>query len=101
MTEITPMTNTVVKNLPLWNVILLNTDHHTFEFVIKLIVEVFEVNLSDAYDLTKKIHEEGQCIVMVTHKERAELFQEKVKAFGCDENSKGPKEPLPCVIEPQ
>lgn len=83
-----------------WHVILLNTDDHTFEFVVALIMTVFSKNYDEAFALTMKIHKEGQCIATTTHKERAELYKETVEAFGADELMKKNPRPLPCVIEP-
>jgi ATP-dependent Clp protease adaptor protein ClpS len=93
-------TSTVVKHMPLWHVILLNTDHHTVEWVITLIMTIFNKNYDEAYALTLQIHEKGQCIAATTHKEKAEMYQELVHGHGADPNSNGPQEPLPCVIEP-
>ena len=99
-TQIIEQTSTTVKHLPLWNVILLNTDHHTFEWVVTLIMTIFNKNFDEAYAMTIQIHKEGQSIAATTHKEKAEMYVELVKGFGLDPNSKGPHEPLPCVMEP-
>jgi ATP-dependent Clp protease adaptor protein ClpS len=90
-----------VQHMPQWHVLLHNTDFHTVEWVVKLIMVVFNKNFDEAFELTKKIHFEGQCIVVTTHKERAEMLKDLVKGYGCDPDAtKGPKVPLPCSIEP-
>jgi ATP-dependent Clp protease adaptor protein ClpS len=93
-------TSTAVKNMPRWNVVLLNTQHHTFEWVVVLIMNVFDKNQDEAYAMTMQIHKQGRCIALTTHKERAELYKQKVHDFGADPGAKGPVEPLPCDIEP-
>lgn len=100
-TENESATSTIDKTkfMPRWHVILHNTDTHTIEFVVQLIMVVFKKNIDDAFDLTMKIHKEGLCIAETTHKERAELLRELVEGYGVDPNMKGAKVTLPCTIE--
>lgn len=90
-----------VQHLPRWHVIILNDEEHSFEYVIDLLVRVFNHEMERAIELTLQIHNEGQAIVDTTSKERAQLKQEQVHAFGRDarmgDRSTGP---LRCVIEP-
>lgn len=99
-TELQEKTDQKVKFMPRWNVILLNTDVHTFEFVIGLIMEVFKKDFDEAVVFTVKIHKEGRCIVETTHKEKAEFLKEQVDCYGADPNMKGDAHSLPCEIEP-
>jgi|TARA_B100000073_G_C23620479_1_gene528277 ATP-dependent Clp protease adaptor protein ClpS len=46
-----------------FNVIILNDDFTPMDFVIKLIIEVFNKNIEQAKDLTVQIHEKGKAIV--------------------------------------
>jgi ATP-dependent Clp protease adapter protein ClpS len=80
--------------------VLLNTDYHTVEWVVMLIMTVFSKDFDASYALTMQIHKEGRCIATTTHREKAEMYLELVKGFGCDPNSNGPEVPLPCELEP-
>jgi ATP-dependent Clp protease adaptor protein ClpS len=93
-------TDTTVTHMPRWNVILLNTDHHTFEWVVMLIMNVFNKDFDEAFNLTMSIHKEGLCIAATCHKEKAEMYYDLVHGYGADPDSKGPVESLPCRIEP-
>jgi ATP-dependent Clp protease adaptor protein ClpS len=99
-TKLDEQTDQKVKFMPRWHVILLNTDVHTFEYVITLIMDIFKKDADEAVNCTLKIHKEGQCIVETTHKERAEMLKEQVETYGADPNMKGEPHTLPCVIEP-
>jgi ATP-dependent Clp protease adaptor protein ClpS len=79
------------KLFPMYNVILLNDDYHTFEFVIYVICTVFKKELPEAFKITKSVHETGQGIVTTCTKERAELYLEQVE---------GPKGSIGCIMEP-
>lgn len=92
-------TKNTVKHLPRWIVVLHNTDHHTFNFVIALIMTVFNKDMDEAHKLTMEIHEKGRCIATTTHKEKAEMYVELVKGYGADPDSRGPQVPLPCTME--
>lgn len=92
-------TDQKTAHLPRWHVILLNTDDHTVEFVVSLIMTIFNKNFDEAFALTMEIHEKDSCIATTTHKERAELYKEQVHAYGADPNMKQNHRPLPCVIE--
>lgn len=55
-------TATKIKEPKLWNVILHNDDVTTMEFVMQVLIEVFDYNEADAMLLMLKIHEEGSGI---------------------------------------
>ena len=88
------------KRLPPYNVIILNDEEHTFEYVIELLVKVFAHSVDTAKELTWKIHSSGRAIVYTTHKELAELKREQVVSQGRDPRMSISKGPLGGYIEP-
>lgn len=56
-------TRTEIKYPDRFNVIINNDDFTPIEFVIRLLVEVFNRNIEDAKKLTILVHEEGKAIV--------------------------------------
>lgn len=63
--------------LPPWKVLLHNDDKNTVDHVISSIVELTPLNEQDALDRTKEAHETGVSLLLVTHRERAELYLEQ------------------------
>ena len=61
---------------PPYNVIILNDEEHTFDYVIELLCKLFRHPLATAQELTWKIHTTGRAVVFTTHKELAELKRE-------------------------
>ena len=55
-------TNVALKYPPRYDVIIFNDDFTPVEFVIKLLVEIFNKNLKSAKDLTLEIHESGSAV---------------------------------------
>ena len=68
--------------LPPWKVLLHNDDKNSFDFVILTIVGLTPLNAQDATLRTLEAHETGVALLLVTHKERAELYQDQFKSKG-------------------
>jgi ATP-dependent Clp protease adaptor protein ClpS len=88
------------KKLPPYNVIILNDEEHTFDYVIELLAKLFGHPLATAVDLTWRIHLTGRAVVYTTHKEKAELKRDQVLAYGPDPRMSISKSSLGCYIEP-
>ncbi len=88
------------KYLPPYNVVILNDEEHTFDYVIELLTKLFRHPLAVAKDLTWAIHNKGLAVVYTTHKEKAELKCEQVLSYGPDPRMEISKGPLRCYIEP-
>jgi len=92
--------DTQTRRQPPYNVVILNDEEHTFEYVIELLAKLFAHPLSTAKELTWRIHTTGRAIVYTTHKEKAELKRDQVLAYGPDPRMSISKGPLGCYIEP-
>lgn len=66
--------------LPPWKVLLHNDDVNAIDHVILSIVELTPLNEQSALLRTKEAHDTGVSLLLVTHKERAELYQEQFQA---------------------
>jgi ATP-dependent Clp protease adaptor protein ClpS len=88
------------KKLPPYNVILLDDDHHTYEYVIEMLGKVFAYAQQQAYELAKTVDTSGRVIVMTTHKELAELKRDQITSFGADWRLEKSAGPMSAVIEP-
>jgi ATP-dependent Clp protease adaptor protein ClpS len=63
--------------LPPYRVILHNDDVNTFEHVIRAILKLTPLKEPEAVKCTIEAHETGCSLLLVTHKERAELYVEQ------------------------
>lgn len=91
---------TRTKKLPPYNVIILNDEEHTFDYVIELLGKLFAHPLQTSIELTWRIHLTGRAVVYTTHKEKAELKRDQVLSYGADPRMSISKGPLGCYIEP-
>lgn len=69
------------KQLPPFKVLLHNDDVNTFEHVIESIVKVTTLSPREAILRTLEAHESGVALLIVTHRERAELYVEQFLTF--------------------
>ena len=92
--------STETRRQPPYNVIILNDEEHTFDYVIELLTKLFAHPKKDAVALTWKIHLSGRAVVYTTHKEKAELKRDQVLAYGPDPRMSISRGPLRCYIEP-
>ena len=63
--------------LPPYRVLLHNDDVNTFEHVIRTILQLTPLKEPEAVARTIEAHETGSSLLLVTHRERAELYVEQ------------------------
>lgn len=70
------------KPMPGWAVLLHNDDVNEFVFVARSVVEFARLSVQDAMERTIEAHDSGVALLLVTHRERAELIQEQFQTRG-------------------
>lgn len=68
--------------LPPWKVLLHNDDKNSMPYVISSIVELTPLNEQDAEQRMIEAHKTGVALLLVTHKERAELYKDQFESKG-------------------
>jgi ATP-dependent Clp protease adaptor protein ClpS len=89
------------KRQPPYNVVLLDDDYHTFEYVIAMLQQLFGYPREKGLQMALEVHTTGRVIVLTTSKEHAELKRDQIHAFGPDPlSSKECVGSMSAVIEP-
>jgi ATP-dependent Clp protease adaptor protein ClpS len=88
------------KQLPPWNVILLDDDDHSYDYVIEMLGKVCYHPVEKAMQMAKEVDGTGRVIVLTTHKEHAELKRDQIVAYGPDQAIASSKHGMRAVIEP-
>jgi ATP-dependent Clp protease adaptor protein ClpS len=92
---------TRTRRIPPFNVILLNDDHHSMEFVVDVLRKVLGCTIERAFQLMLEAHQTGRAIIWTGPREGAELKVEQVRTFHETRALDGAKlGPLGCLIEP-
>jgi len=71
-------------HIPLYHVVLLDDDDHTYEYVIEMLTKLFGHSRAKAFRMAVKVDMSGRVIVDTTTKERAELKRDQIHAYGPD-----------------
>jgi ATP-dependent Clp protease adaptor protein ClpS len=84
---------------PRYNVVLWDSDGHTFEYVEKMLRELFGHEKEQCREIANTVDAEGKAIVLTTTREHAELKRDQIHAYGKD-NLEGSKGSMWSTIEP-
>lgn len=95
-----PKNQPEVKQPRLWNVVLLDDEEHSYEYVIEMAQSLFGHPKERAYQVAKTVDAEGRAILMTTHRELGELKVEQVHSFGADRLIAECKGAMSAVLEP-
>jgi ATP-dependent Clp protease adaptor protein ClpS len=89
-----------VKRQPPYNVVLLNDDDHSYEYVIIMLQQLFGHPPEKGYQMAKEVDTTGRVIVLTTTMEHAELKRDQIHAFGPDPLIARCKGSMSATIEP-
>jgi ATP-dependent Clp protease adaptor protein ClpS len=88
------------KRQPPYNVVLLNDDDHSFEYVILMLQKLFGHPQEKGYLMAWEVHTQGRVIVLTTTLELAELKRDQIHAYGPDPLIPRCKGSMSATIEP-
>ena len=94
-TDVITQTKTQVKQPKLYAVVMHNDNYTTMDFVVYVLVEIFEHSIEKAYQLMMQIHESGQAVVALLPYDLAEMKVDEVTAL-----AEQASYPLLTTIEP-
>ena len=72
------------EGLPPYNVVLLDDDDHSYEYVILMLKRVFGHPIEKGYEMAQEVDATGRVIVATTNLEQAELKRDQIHTFGPD-----------------
>ena len=98
--KVRPKRKEKVRRQPPYNVILINDDDHSYDYVIRMLKQLFGHPETKGFLLAEQVDKTGRAIVCTTTKEHAELKQEQIHAFGPDPGIKRCKGSMTAEIEP-
>jgi ATP-dependent Clp protease adaptor protein ClpS len=93
-------TDTPPQRLPPYNVVLLNDDDHTYDYVIEMLGSLFGYTTTKGISMAHQLNPQGRVIVLTTHKELAELKRDQIHGFGKDWRLDRCAGSMSAVIEP-
>ena len=74
--------------------------HHTYEYVIEMLVKLFQHSVETAFTMACEVDKAGRVVVDTTSKERAELKRDQIHAYGADWRLSRSQGSMSAEIEP-
>jgi len=99
-TKTKPDPRTKPRQLPPYNVVLIDDDDHSFEYVIMMMGRLFGHTFTKGFKIAEQVHQSGRAIVLTTSKEHAELKRDQIHGFGADPMIASCQGAMRAVIEP-
>ena len=85
---------------PLFHVVLLDDDDHTYDYVVEMLQAVFCHSLDVAFNHAVEVDTTGRTIVMTCELAQAEFGRDQIHAYGADPRMPKSKGSMSAVIEP-
>ena len=89
----------IIKLIPLYHVILLDDNEHTYDYVIEMLMDLFKHSAETAFRMACEVDTRKRVIVDTTHKERAELKKQQIESYGADWRMPACKGSMSAIIE--
>jgi ATP-dependent Clp protease adaptor protein ClpS len=104
----TPQPGTIVeagesaeeRHAPLYNVVLLDDDDHTYDYVIEMLCRTFFMTPARAFEHAVEVDSTGRTIVLTCDRPAAEFGRDQIHAYGADPRMERSKGSMSAVIEP-
>ena len=87
------------KRQPRYHVILWDSDQHTYEYVERMLRELFGHSPEECHKMAETVDTQGKVIVLTTTKEHGELKRDQILAYGKDPLMRGCKGSMHATIE--
>ena len=88
------------EKIPLFNVVLLDDDEHTYEYVIEMLTTLFLLTKGEAFQKAVEVDSFGRTIVITCERPQAEFGRDQIHAFGADSRMPNSKGSMSSVVEP-
>lgn len=85
---------------PLYHVVLLDDDDHTYDYVIEMLQKLFLMSASEAFRHAVEVDTTGRTIVLTCELPQAEFARDQIHAYGADWRMPRSKGSMSAVIEP-
>lgn len=93
-------TETTEELVPQYNVVLLDDDEHTYEYVIEMLQKLFFYSKADAFRRAVEVDTTGRTIVLTCELSAAEFARDQIHAFGADPRMPKSKGSMKAIVEP-
>lgn len=88
------------RKAPLFNVVLLDDDEHTYAYVIEMLMRLFLFGEASAYRHAVEVDTLGRTVVLTSELEQAQFACDQIHGFGRDPRMAISRGSMRAVVEP-
>ena len=88
------------QRAPLYNVVLLDDDEHTYDYVVEMLEKLFAFSRADAWNHAVEVDSTGRTVVMTCELPEAEFGRDQIHGYGADWRMPQSKGSMSAVVEP-
>jgi ATP-dependent Clp protease adaptor protein ClpS len=88
------------QRVPLYHVVLLDDDDHTYEYVIEMLIKLFACSEAAAWNHAVEVDTTGRTIVMTCELPLAEFGRNQIHSYGSDWRMPRSKGSMSAIVEP-
>lgn len=85
---------------PLWHVVLLDDDEHSYDYVIEMLCSLFFKTADEALRHAIEVDTTGRTIVLTCERSAAEFARDQIHAYGADPRIPRCKGSMTAILEP-
>jgi ATP-dependent Clp protease adaptor protein ClpS len=86
--------------VPLYRVVLLDDNDHTYDYVIEMLQKIFIFTLEQAYRHTEEVDRSGRTVLITCELPQAEFARDQIRSYGPDWRLPRSKGSMSAVVEP-
>jgi ATP-dependent Clp protease adaptor protein ClpS len=88
------------EHAPLYRVVLLDDNDHTYDYVIEMLQKIFVFTLEEAYRHAEEVDATGRTVLITCEKPHAEFARDQIIAYGADWRLERSKGSMSAIVEP-
>ena len=86
--------------VPLFRVVLLDDNDHTYDYVIEMLQRIFIFTLDQAYRHAEEVDRCGRTVVITCELPQAEFARDQIQSYGRDWRLERSRGAMSAVVEP-
>jgi ATP-dependent Clp protease adaptor protein ClpS len=86
--------------VPLYHVVLLDDDDHTYDYVVEMLQRLFLLSAAQAFRHAVEVDTTGRTVVITCERPQAEFARDQIHAYGADRRLPRSKGSMSARIEP-
>lgn len=85
---------------PLYRVVLLDDDDHTYDYVIEMLQKIFVFTAPEAYRHAEEVDRRGRTVLITCELAEAEFARDQIQGYGPDWRLERSKGSMSALVEP-